>query len=135
MDVLFYFLSLHFFIYWLRRIYSDKNFPDSLVQQLQFYVIDLEEYVKEYKPIRATQEIEQEIQMIQNAIDFKNVKLRDCMVPRTEIEALEINDDIDTLRNLFIETGHSKIMIFKNTIDHLVGYVHSYDLFTKPDKH
>ena len=72
--------------------------------------------------------------MIQNAIEFKNVKLRECMVPRTEIKALDINEDIDTLRDLFIETGHSKIMIFKETIDNLVGYVHSYDMFTNPKK-
>jgi CBS domain containing-hemolysin-like protein len=100
-----------------------------------FTMIDLEEYVKEYNPSsEQPEEIDQEIQMIQNAIEFKHVKLRECMVPRTEIEALEIDEDIDTLRALFSETGHSKIMIFKNTIDNLVGYVHSYDLFTNPAK-
>lgn len=100
-----------------------------------FTMIDLEEYVKEYNPSsEQPEEIDQEIQMIQNAIEFKHVKLRECMVPRTEIEALEINEDIDTLRNLFSTTGHSKIMIFEDTIDNLVGYVHSYDLFTNPVK-
>lgn len=100
-----------------------------------FTMIDLEEYVKEYNPSsEQPEEIDQEIQMIQNAIEFKHVKLRECMVPRTEIEALEINEDIDTLRDLFSETGHSKIMIFKDTIDNLVGYVHSYDIFTNPVK-
>ena len=72
--------------------------------------------------------------MVQNAIDFKHVKLRECMVPRTEIKAVEIDENIDTLRELFSETGHSKIMIYKDTIDNLVGYVHSYDMFTKPKK-
>ncbi len=100
-----------------------------------FTMIDLEEYVREYNPSsEQPEEIEQEIQMIQNAIEFKHLKLRECMVPRTEIKALEINEDLDTLSDLFSETGHSKIMIFKNTIDNLVGYVHSYDLFTNPVK-
>ena len=99
----------------------------------QFTMIDLEEYVKEYKQTaEQTEEMDPELQMIQNAIEFKHVKLRECMVPRTEIKALDINEDINTLQNLFTETGHSKILIYKKTIDNLIGYVHSYDLFTKP---
>ena len=99
----------------------------------QFTMIDLEEYVKEYKQTaEQTEEMDPELQMIQNAIEFKHVKLRECMVPRTEIKALDINEDIHTLQNLFTETGHSKILIYKKTIDNLIGYVHSYDLFTKP---
>lgn len=98
-----------------------------------FSMIDLEEYVKEYNPSsEQPEEIEQEIQMIQNAIEFKHVKLRECMVPRTEIKAVDLNENIDSLRNLFSNSGHSKIMIFKETIDNMVGYVHSYDLFTHP---
>jgi len=99
----------------------------------QFTMIDLEEYVKEYKQtVEKKEEIDTELQMIQNAIEFKHVKLRECMVPRTEIKALDINEDIHTLQNLFTETGHSKIMIYEKTIDNLIGYVHSYDLFTNP---
>lgn len=106
---------------------------DLSSKSYEFSAVDLEEYVKEYKPDEETQEeYNQEILMIQNAMGFKNVKLRDCMVPRTEVMALEINDDTDTLTKLFIETGHSKIMIYKETIDHIVGYVHSFDLFQKP---
>lgn len=98
-----------------------------------FSMIDLEEYVKEYNPSsEQPEEIEQEIQMIQNAIEFKHVKLRECMVPRTDIKAVDLNENIDSLRNLFSNSGHSKIMIFKETIDNMVGYVHSYDLFTHP---
>jgi len=74
------------------------------------------------------------MQMIQKAIEFKHVKLRECMVPRTEINALEINEDVETLRNMFTETGHSKIMIYEDTIDNLIGYVHSFDMFTNPEK-
>jgi len=99
----------------------------------QFTMIDLEEYVREYKQtVEQTKEIDPEVQMIQNAIEFKHVKLRECMVPRTEIKALDINEDIHTLQNLFTETGHSKILIYKKTIDNLIGFVHSNSLFTKP---
>jgi len=100
----------------------------------QFSAIDLEEYVKEFKPDEKTKdEYNQEIQMIQNAMGFKNVKLRDCMVPRTEIKALEIYDNIETLIEIFVQTGHTKIMIYEDSIDNLIGYVHSFDVFKKPE--
>lgn len=67
-----------------------------------------------------------------NAIDFKNVKVRDCMVPRTEITAVDVTDSVDTLRQAFVDSGHSKIMIFKKTIDDIIGYCHSSSLFKKP---
>jgi len=99
----------------------------------QFSAIDLEEYVKEYAPGEEHQdELNQEIQMIQNAIEFKNIKLRDCLIPRTEIKAIEINEDIEELRLLFTKTGHSKIMIYKENIDNLIGYVHAFDMFNQP---
>ena len=67
-----------------------------------------------------------------NAIDFKNVKIRECMVPRTEITAVEVTDGIEKLKQAFVESGHSKIMVFKKTIDDIVGYCHSSSLFKKP---
>ncbi len=101
----------------------------------QFSAIDLEEYVKEFVPgEEQEEELHPEIEMIQNAIDFKNIKLRDCLVPRTEIKAIQIDEDIEQLRLLFTETGHSKIMIYKESIDDLIGYVHVYDLFHNPKK-
>ncbi|HDO26822.1 MAG TPA: HlyC/CorC family transporter [Bacteroidetes bacterium] len=98
-----------------------------------FSSIDLEEFVKDYNPNVVNQDdINREIQMIQNAIEFKNIKLRDCMVPRTEIEAIELSTPLQQLRELFLQTGHSKIMVYKGSIDKLIGYVHAYDLFDKP---
>lgn len=100
----------------------------------EFSALDLEQYVKEYRPAEErTEEIHQEIQMIQNAMGFKFVKLRDCKVPRTDIEAVEIDEKIETLNSLFSQTGHSKIMIYKDTIDNLIGYVHASDMFNKPE--
>ncbi len=98
-----------------------------------FSSIDLEEYVKDYSPQdEVEEELNQEIQMIQNAMEFKHIKLRDCMVPRPEIEALEIGEDVEVLREFLTQTGHSKIMIFEKTIDKIVGYVHAYDMFSNP---
>lgn len=98
-----------------------------------FNVIDLDQYIKEFSPENPKQdEVQQEIQMFQNAIDFRSVKLRECMVPRTEIVALELNDSIANLRNAFINSGHSKIPVYANSIDNIVGYTHSTDLFKNP---
>jgi CBS domain containing-hemolysin-like protein len=96
-------------------------------------VIDLDQYIKEFSPENQKQdEIQQEILMFQNAIDFRSIKLRECMVPRTEIVALEINDSIANLRNAFINSGHSKIPVYTGSIDNIVGYTHSTDLFKNP---
>lgn len=98
-----------------------------------FSAIDLEEFVKDYKQDEIKEsEINQEIQMIQNAMDFKNIKLRDCMVPRTEIKATALDTPIDQVRKMFSQTGHSKIMVYKDNIDGLTGYIHVYDIFNNP---
>jgi len=100
-----------------------------------FGAIDLDEYIQDlHESEKIDTEYNQEIQMIQNVIEFKNIKLRDCMVPRTGIVALEMDEDVEILRKLFTETGHSKIMIYRENIDNLQGYVHAYDMFGKPDK-
>lgn len=98
----------------------------------QFSPIDLEEYVKDYQPVEENKEtVNQEIRMIRNVIGFKNVKLRDCMVPRTEIEAVDEDEDVENIRKLFTDSGHSKIMIYQDTIDNMIGYVHAYDMFKR----
>ena len=75
---------------------------------------------------------EQEKVLFRNAIEFRNVKIRECMVPRTEIVALEINDPIEDLQKALTESGHSKILIFQDNIDNIIGYVHAFDIFSKP---
>ncbi len=75
-----------------------------------------------------------DIQIFRNALEFANVKLRECMVPRTEIEALDINSDLADLKQKFTETGHSKILIYENSIDNIIGYFEFKDLFKKPAK-
>lgn len=75
----------------------------------------------------------QEIMMFRNAHDLSNIKLREFMVPRNEIIAIEQSEDFQTLCNLIVESGHSKILVFDQTIDNITGYVHSYDIFSKPE--
>ncbi len=78
-------------------------------------------------------EIEEEVRIFQNALDFGDTKVRDCMVPRTEIDAVEDTADIEQLKQRFIESGHSKIVVYHEDIDHIVGYIHSSEMFRNPE--
>jgi putative hemolysin len=99
-----------------------------------FGPVDLDNYLREYSYSNIEEnDHAHEIQMIQNAIDFRNLKIRECMMPRNEIVALEENDSVEQLKEAFISHGHSKILIYRGTIDHIVGYVHSFDMFHKPE--
>ena len=84
-------------------------------------------------------EIEDEVELFHNALDFADTKVRDCMVPRTEIDAIDIEDcTVEQLRNMFVESGHSKMIVYRGDIDHIIGYIHSSELFkhfTKIAKH
>ena len=76
------------------------------------------------------EEIEEEVKIFHNALDFADTKVRDCMVPRTEIEAVDIDDcTIEELKYKFIESGHSKIVVYREDIDHIIGYIHSSEMF------
>jgi CBS domain containing-hemolysin-like protein len=98
-----------------------------------FSKVDLDYFVRDVNERMETEfELNNEIQILQNALDFSNVKARDCMVPRTEIVAMDVNESIEELRIKFIETGYTKILIYENTIDNVIGYVHSFDMFKKP---
>jgi len=115
----------------LKRFVKNINFSK---EDHVFSAIDLDNYLREFTPDFNTQgEIQQEIQMFQNAIEFRNIKLRECMVPRTEIVALAEDQDVSKLRDAFISSGHSKIPVFRDSIDNIIGYTHSADIFKMPE--
>ena len=77
-------------------------------------------------------EIDDEVKIFQNALEFSEIKVRDCMIPRTEIDAVPEQCDINELNQKFVESGHSKIIVYQGDIDHIVGYIHSSEMFRKP---
>jgi putative hemolysin len=130
--VLFYFIST-FFI-WVSDFVLKKFFKTEGDQiQIYFSKVELGNYITEQmSTVEDNEEVDSEIQMFQNALEFSGVKARDVMSPRTEIVAIDLNDSIDELNKVFIETGYSKIVVYENSLDDIVGYVHSFDLFKKP---
>ncbi len=99
-----------------------------------FSHVDLDHFFQEFSEnIEPDEEQKAEIQIFKNAMSFRKVRLRECMLPRTEIVAIEENDSIEKLAQLFIETGFSKILIYKENIDNIIGYVHSTDIFKNPE--
>jgi len=101
--------------------------------QLAFSKVELGDYILEQlETVEEEDEVDSEIQIFQNALEFSAVKAREVMVPRTEITAVELHENLKNLAKLFTETGYSKILIYKDTIDNIIGYVHSYELFKKP---
>lgn len=78
--------------------------------------------------------VEDEVKIFQNALDFPDTRVRDCMMPRTEIEAVDMNDcTLEELRQKFVESGKSKIIVYKDDIDHIVGYIHAQEMFRQPE--
>jgi len=98
-------------------------------QEYQFSTVDLNDYIAEYAdPEEADEDMQQEIQLFQNVMEFRSVKLRECMGPRNEIESVKITDSIDAVKARFEETKHSKLIVIGESIDDIVGYVHLNDV-------
>jgi putative hemolysin len=131
--VLFYFIST--FLIWVSDFVLKKFFrTDGDQIQLFFSKVELGNYITEQmSSVEDDEEVDSEIQIFQNALEFSGVRARDIMSPRTELVAVELNDSIAELKELFIETGYSKVVIYQNSLDDIVGYVHSFDLFKKPE--
>jgi len=96
----------------------------------EFTKIDLDHLVQtSIDNAGSDEEIEEEVKIFQNALDFSETRVRDCMIPRTEIDAVEDTATIEQLKQTFVESGHSKVVVFNEDIDHITGYIHSSDLF------
>jgi CBS domain containing-hemolysin-like protein len=101
--------------------------------QLSFTKLELGDYISEQmESIEERDDLDSEIQIFQNALEFSEVKAREVMVPRTEIAAVELHETPKNLAKVFAETGYTKILVYKETIDDIIGYVHSFELFKKP---
>jgi len=122
------------FIIWISDKVLKKFFKTEGDEvQLAFTKVELGNYITEQiESVETNEELDSEIQIFQNALEFSEVKSREVMIPRTEIVAVEKGESLDALNAMFTETGLSKILIFQDSIDDIVGYVHSFELFKKP---
>ena len=129
---IFYYISI--FTIWISDIVLRKFFKTQGDQvQLYFTKTELGNYITEQmSAVKDHEEVDSEIQIFQNALEFSGVKAREIMTPRTELHAVEIYDSVEELKTMFIETGYSKILIYQNSLDDIIGYVHSFELFKKP---
>ena len=139
-------LSFFFFLFYpvtrfivgLSNILMKWLFKANIKQNnnnLVFSRIDLDEFVNQKDNNRSEKKenIESEVKLFKNALDFSKVKLREIMVPRTEIEMLDVNSTISELRQKFVETGFSRIIFYDKSIDNIIGYVHSSVIFKNPE--
>ena len=101
--------------------------------QLAFTKAELGHFITEQlEAVNEDEEVDSEIQIFQNALEFHNVKAREAMIPRTDIIAIDVNDNIKNLKVAFLETGLSKIIVYNDSLDDLIGYVHVFELFKNP---
>ena len=95
-----------------------------------FTKVDLDYFIQSsIEESKNEESLDTEVKIFRNALDFSNIKVRDCMIPRTEIIAIEINAELSELKEQFIENGISKVIVYKDNIDNVVGYIHSSELF------
>jgi CBS domain containing-hemolysin-like protein len=130
--ILFSFISS--FVIWISDLVLKRFFKTQGDEvQLAFTKVELGNYISEQmEKVEHDQEIDSEIQIFQNALEFSEVKSREVMIPRTEIVAVEITTDPRELVETFTATGLSKILVYRENIDDIIGYIHSFELFKKP---
>ena len=115
--------------FFLRVFFNSSN----IVVQTKFSKEELGDYItKQLENAKDSEEVDSEIQIFQNALEFDSLKAREIMIPRTEIVAVDINESISNLKKLFIETGYSKILVYKGSLDDVLGYAHAFELFKIP---
>lgn len=129
------FFPITYFSVWfggiLLRVFTGKKLEQT-EQDKAFGKVDLNNLIEEGEITDEDQEEVHEIKLFRNALDFSEIKLRECIVPRTDLVALPLGSSLDELTALFVQTGLSRILIYKENIDDIIGYVHSSSLFKKP---
>jgi CBS domain containing-hemolysin-like protein len=136
--IILYFLLFPFVWFFIKisEIILKYGFRTSITtQKHHFSTIDLDYFIQDFhrEEFIENGEIESDIQLFKNAIEFRSTKIRECMVPRTEIKSVELDETIERLIEIFHQTGHSKILVHQENIDNIIGYVHAYDLLKKPE--
>jgi CBS domain containing-hemolysin-like protein len=113
----------------LLRLFGIRMLKET--EEKEFTKVDLDYLVQSsIDNAKSNDELDDEVELFHNALDFADTKVRDCMVPRTEIDAVDIEDcTVEQLKNKFIESGHSKIVVYRDDIDHIIGYIHSSEMF------
>ena len=107
---------------YILRVKSEERMPEFTREELY-------NYVKESHTIEEDEEVEVDTEIFKNAIEFHSLKVRECMVPRMEIVGIEVNDTIENLKQKLIDSGHSKLIVYLDNVDHIIGYVHLVDLY------
>jgi CBS domain containing-hemolysin-like protein len=111
-----------------------KESLDKSQKEKAFGKIDIDDIIDKSKNDNELSKEAHELRIFQNAMDFSSIKLRECIVPRNEIKAVSVNIEIDELKEKFIETGHSNILVYKENVDEITGYVNVKDIFKNPQK-
>ncbi len=122
------------FVLWISDFVLKKFFKTEGDQvQLAFTKVELGNYISEQmESVEEDDDVDSEIQIFQNALEFSEVKSREVMIPRTEIVAVELRESVKKLNTIFTETGFSKLIVYNENIDDILGYIHSFELFKKP---
>jgi putative hemolysin len=98
-----------------------------------FKITDLNSFIQNnLEVVGENQKMDLDTKIFDNAVEFRTIKVRECMVPRTDIVAVDIEDDIEVIKEVFTESGHSKVIVYRESIDDVIGYVHLLELFKKP---
>lgn len=105
---------------------------NEVKEQQEFSKKELGHFISEQLETSDNSAVDSEIQLFQNALEFHNVKAREVMIPRTEIVAIDVHESIKKLKQMFIDSGLSKILVYKNSLDDIIGYVNAFEMFKKP---
>lgn len=133
--MLFYYLfwPIVHFITWLSKLILSKLSGDKFKESTPaFSRVDLDQYIDQINEQDLPEDIEVDTEIFKNALDFSNIKVRECLIPRTELVATDIETSIEDLYQKFLETGLSKILIYKENPDQIIGYVHQKEMFRSP---
>ncbi len=126
-------LPLVFVILGASRLIIKIFKPDFPDEKPVYTLTDVNQFINDTRRAKDEDTTELETKIFHNAMEFKSVRVRECMIPRTEIVAIEIDEGIKKLKEAFVESGHSKIIVYRETIDDVIGFCHSSELFRKPE--